>query len=247
MSADYGRDYSSGLSGQGAENVTNPDAYAAGQGARLAGDASQARIDGKPRSGPLPAPIPTGSSVGAGAGGAIVFFPFYGPIAAIWLNPLCMWGILATEFVGTRLEQLSGAGPDASRPGWVTIAMIVVGFLGFRLDDRLGATQPYYFLRHCYRLGLALVLFNAAGVREATGTAWPGFREFVSFPFREPVVLIIYVVFALVGHRLLRSDTLRRTWDYLLKFWRLRPRDFEVRYRRGEASFVPFSLPWKRI
>lgn len=183
---------------------------------------------------------------GAGAGGAILFFPIYAPMAAIWLNPLCMWGILATEFAGTGLARLAGAGPEWSRPGWVTGLMIVVGFLGFLADDRLGATQPYYFLRHCYRLCLAIVLFNAAGVRQVTGTAWPGLVEFVSFPFRDPVGPIIFLAFALVINRLLRSDYLRRTWDYLLKFWRLRPKDYEVRYRRGEPTFVPFPLPWRR-
>jgi hypothetical protein len=49
-------------------------------------------------------------------------------------------------------------------PLYGPVAMIVVGFLGFKLDDRLGSGQPYYLLRHCYGLALAVGLFIAADV-----------------------------------------------------------------------------------
>ena len=54
---------------------------------------------------------------------------------------------------------------------------------------------------------------------------------------------MIFVVSGYVAHRLLRSTYMRRTWDYLLKFYRLRPKSHEVLYRRGEESFLPFRRP----
>jgi hypothetical protein len=180
---------------------------------------------------------------GAGPGGAILLFPFFGPLAAIGLYPLCLWGIVGTELVADQLRYALGADPAGGRPLWQGIAMLAVGFTGYRIDDRLGRTQPWYFVRHQYRILLAVCAFNAAGVRQVTGTAWPGAWEFFTFPFREPVGVVIYLVLALVGNRLLRSDGLRGVWNFLLKFFRLRPQSWEVLYRRGDPSFVPFRLP----
>jgi hypothetical protein len=183
-----------------------------------------------------------GGSAGAGAGGAILFLPFYGPFVAFFLYPLTLVGIAVTEFLCNQARYADGALPGEPSPAWQTVLMFAAGYACFRVDDRLGLTQPYYFIRHCYRIGLAVVLFIVAGARQFTGTAWPGVLELFTEPGQLLFMFVALSVYAVVGNRLLRSDGLRSVWNFVLKTWHIRPQNFPVLYKRGDPAFTPFAF-----
>ena len=163
MSDDYGRDYGAGLGGRGAENVTNRDAYAAGQGARLAGDASQARIDGKKDSGPSWAPNVEGVGLAGfifAAVALVVLFVFF---AAFF--PLTGAITMAAGYAAsTALNHFFPGAWGLQQVVVVLPAMFIVWKLAGKVEDRLAAYKVFRIVRHLVRLMAMAVV--AIGVIE---------------------------------------------------------------------------------
>jgi hypothetical protein len=164
VSDDYGRDYGGGLAGRGAENVTNRDAYAAGQGARLAGDASQERIDGKKGSGPY-----QGIQQREGIGPAVLIPAFFAIVVlfvflAAFFPLSGALTIAAGYLASTALNYFFPRAWGLQQVVVVLPAMFVAWQVASRIEKRLEKTKVFRIVRHLVRLMAMAVV--AIGVIE---------------------------------------------------------------------------------
>lgn len=198
-----------------------------------------------------------------GAGGFhYLALPAYFPIIAVLLYPLATAAMIATDAVLGSLLSIANVGRD-SIPLLQWIVPIGVFLIVWRIDQRLGQTQPYYFFRHLARLLVLGVLFNVILLTE-TGLATPEMKagraallagglpsfRFIVITTQAMVTnggqFASVLAMMVVSHFFLRAYIWRRGWDEALRFWRLRPRTYEPGFLANGESWLPRQLQFRR-